>query len=493
EAVVSCHRNPDSSVRLVALLCLMILSAAACGQKPGVADQPVPLSAQQGQAELGGSTSGSETTTGGGGDFATGGDASTGGGGGFSSGGSTGGSSGSGGASDKGGGGGSGGVGSDPAAPSGGNATGVTTNTIKIGIHAPITGAAPVPSDSAKKGSDVYWKWLESNKQSVFGRRVEVILKNDNYNPSQAVAVCREMVEEDKVFSLSGAAGTDQIQACARYAASAGVPYTSPGVTETGLDNLPTYFATSLTYAGQGPILADMIMKKFGGSSKQAALVYFNTANFYDGRDAFVAAMRERGAEVYQKAVSKTAGASEAQAVVTDLRQRGIDIVFPLTSPVFFLQLLQASRSQNYEPQWTGIGITMTFDAITAVGCRNGTIDGAQFFAPFPAWADTDKFDPDFRKAVQRIYPEEGEGDDFMWLGWTGSTAFHSMLKLIGSNLTRERFIYFVERAGKLSNGISPPASFSPDDHLGGTAVHVSEARCSDARWHTIATNVRGF
>lgn len=384
----------------------------------------------------------------------------------------------------------------DTEEPTGGDTTGVTDEVIKIGVHAPITGAAPVPSDSATKGAQVYWRWLEENGQKVLGRRVEVIIKNDQYNPSHAVAVCKEMVEKDKVFLLAGSAGTDQIQACARYAETVGVPYISAGVTEVGLSNLSTYFAVSMSYPDQGPLMADFLIEELGAADESNAIVYFNTQNFIDGKDAFVDAMEAQGIEVYQRAVSKTAGTSEAQAVTTDLAQRGIENVNVLLAPVFFLQMLQTSGSSGYHPQWVAPGIQMTFDTVATVGCRNGSLDGAKMFAPFPAWIDSDKFDPDFRRAVAAIYPEEnnGNGDDFMWLGWSGSKQIHGMLELVGENLTRERFMYYLERARGLTNGIAPELNFSPDDHWGADAVHVSEARCDvDQRWHTLMTHKSDF
>ena len=72
------------------------------------------------------------------------------------------------------------------------------------------------------------------------------------------------------------------------------------------------------------------------------------------------------------------------------------------------------------------------------------------------------------------------------------------MLKLPGKNLTRERYIYYAERATGLKTGVFPPVSFSPDDHFGGSQVHLNEAQCSgyragDNRWHTIQSFVNKF
>ena len=43
--------------------------------------------------------------------------------------------------------------------------------------------------------------------------------------PSQAVAACKTLVQDKHVFLLVGAAGTDQIVECAKYAATAHIPY----------------------------------------------------------------------------------------------------------------------------------------------------------------------------------------------------------------------------------------------------------------------------
>jgi ABC-type branched-subunit amino acid transport system substrate-binding protein len=491
----------------------LALFASGCGQKPGVADQITNAGAvlppgatvnDQGEVvdssgNVIGTTTGGDLTGGLSGGTTTGGTTTGSGttGSGTTSGGTT---TTTGGGTSGGTGGGGGGSNDDPAgAPSGGDATGVTNDTIVIGTHAPLTGAAPVPSDSAEKGKDIWFKWMADQGKSLFGRKVEVVLRNDNYNPSQAVAVCKEMVEQDHVFILSGSAGTDQIQACARYAASVGVPYLSAGVTEVGLTGLPGYFATSMTYPDQGPLLADFLINDLGAKDEKNGMLRFDTPNFQDAHDAFISAMDQKGAEVvYDRAVSKGADQTVAQTVVQEMKTAGIENVYVLTSPIFFIQVLQASKTQSYTPQWTGVGITQTFDTVATVGCRNGTLSGAKFFAPFTAWVDRNKYDPDFAKAMAKFYPEENGGDDFIWLGWSGTKAIWDMLALPGKELTRERFVYFLERARGLSNGIGPELNFTPEDHYGASQVHVNEAQCQgykagDSKWHTIQDFVSDF
>jgi hypothetical protein len=184
-----------------------------------------------------------------------------------------------------------------------------------------------------------------------------------------------------------------------------------------------------------------------------------------------------------------------ADQVVTEMNLADIDNVYVLTSPLFFIQLNKSADRQQYHPQWVGIGITMTFDTVAAASCPN--IDKAKFFAPFPAWIDSNKYDPEFQDAVQKFYSDEcgsaGCGDDFMLLAWSGTKTWAQLLALPGRELTRERFVYFAERARGLQNHIGPTLSFSPEDHFGASQVHVSEASCSDRRWHTKQSFVSDF
>jgi hypothetical protein len=73
--------------------------------------------------------------------------------------------------------------------------SGVTDEEIVIGIHAPVTGASPIPQTTFETGKDIYWKFhSDSDPEALGGRTVRVVFRDDEFNPSRAVQVCREMV-----------------------------------------------------------------------------------------------------------------------------------------------------------------------------------------------------------------------------------------------------------------------------------------------------------
>ena len=49
--------------------------------------------------------------------------------------------------------------------------TGVSAGAINLAVHAPVTGAAPLPAESFEKSNDIYWKHVtETLGEKVLGR-----------------------------------------------------------------------------------------------------------------------------------------------------------------------------------------------------------------------------------------------------------------------------------------------------------------------------------
>ena len=259
-----------------------------------------------------------------------------------------------------------------PFEPGPNDTAGVTDDEIVIGIHAPVTGASPIPQESFDVGKDIYWKFLAASAPDrLFGRNVRVVFRDDEFNPQNAVQVCREMVEQEGAFLLVGGGGADQITACAQYANENGIPYLSAGVNETGLTDLATYFATSLTYAEQAPMIVAQLQDQ---GFTEAALVVADTPSFDDAEAAHRGGRRRgrAGASRSTTRINKDASPAESATVAQQLKDSGAEAVILLSSPVVFvLGLAPAAANQSYAPVWIGPGITSGLNAVTAIGCPN--------------------------------------------------------------------------------------------------------------------------
>lgn len=475
-----------------AVLSLTLL--AACGQKVGVAGTGAGSGgvgtgvvadgfggAPGAGGGLGGATGAGGSLGGGSGSGSLSGGGS--GGGGLSGGGSGSGGSGSSGQGGSGGTGGSTAPGTTtPAGP--GDRTGVTDTTIKIGIHAPVTGAAAIPQQSFERAVGVYFDSV-NRAGGINGREVEVLFRDDGFDPNKARTECKRLAEQDEVFLLVGGGGADQIDACARYAASVGVPYISGGVHETrpGLGSLAvdTYFAVTLTYEQQIPLLTRLAQSKDFSGEDVALVVADNDSlnNFYDkANTSLESAVGSR--LVLARRIPKNT-TSDAPSVGTSICSSGAGVVVWNASPS---TLLNVSKAMACTVTFIGPGLTNGLNIVADVGCPN--IDDALFYSPFPG-LDVMRRDDAFVTAYRQ--KNNAEPDDIGAAIYGLEKLVGAMLVATGKELSRESFQAAIAKTKQFQTGVFPPTNFT--SRFGGTAMHLLRADCGAGEFVTVRQNER--
>lgn len=339
-----------------------------------------------------------------------------------------------------------------------GDSTGISSSTIHIGVHAPLTGAAPIPQRSFEAGSRQYWEAIGK----IYGREVKVTFKDDKYNPSAASQACQELILKEKVFILAGSGGTDQIAECARIAAHYGVPYLSAGVTEVGLNQLPNYFAQSMTYSDQMTPLMQWIKKNADPDNKRVGIVASNTANFDDAVTAFEQQAKKQGYTPYVYRPSKQPSDGELAGTASNMQADGITVATPVMQPLAWIKM--ANNSQLANVQWAGVGVTMGLNSVANTVCPNA--DGAMFFSPFPGFNMATQMDPRAKVAE----------DDIQWAQWGSNQSLHAIFKRMDGNLTREAFAQAM--LGTIKPGIFNPTYHTQSNHFAIKTVHVLRLDC---------------
>jgi branched-chain amino acid transport system substrate-binding protein len=312
-----------------------------------------------------------------------------------------------------------------------------------------------------------------------------VLFEDDGFDPNRARTECKRMAEQEKVFLLIGGAGADQIDACARYAAAAGVPYLSAGVHETRpglgpLANLPTYFALSLTYEQQVPMLTRLVKTQFG-SDKVALIVADNDSlnNFYTVAEAGLKSAVGANLVLARRVPKNTT--SDAPAIATSICQSGAKAVVWNASPS---TLLNVSKSMACRVVFLGPGLSNGLNIVTQVGCPN--VDKAMFYSPFPGM-DVMRRDAAFVKAYQ---DKNGSAPDDIGAAMYGMEKLvGEILRATGKNLTREAFMATISRVKTFDTGVYPPTSFRT--RFGGTAMNLLQADCGRSEYVTVRRNER--
>ena len=96
---------------------------------------------------------------------------------------------------------------------------------IKIGFISPLTGAIAAAGKDMYSGCELYWQ--ESGWQMA-GRKVEVILEDNEGNPAVALAKARKLAENDKVHMIAGVILSNVAYALVPYVEGQEIPTMYP-------------------------------------------------------------------------------------------------------------------------------------------------------------------------------------------------------------------------------------------------------------------------
>ena len=92
------------------------------------------------------------------------------------------------------------------------NTEGVTASSITFGSHQPLTGPAAPGYDEIAPASEAFFKYVNAHG-GVYGRKIHLIYKNDEYNPTNTVNVVHQLVLAGKgVRHLRGSGYADAHQ-----------------------------------------------------------------------------------------------------------------------------------------------------------------------------------------------------------------------------------------------------------------------------------------
>ena len=104
---------------------------------------------------------------------------------------------------------------------------GVTADRIVFGQSAAFSGPAQELGRNMRLGIEA--AFAEANRRGgVHGRSVELVSRDDAYEPEAAIANTVHLIEVEQVFALIGAVGTPTSRSATPVAAEAGVPYIAP-------------------------------------------------------------------------------------------------------------------------------------------------------------------------------------------------------------------------------------------------------------------------
>ena len=153
---------------------------------------------------------------------------------------------------------------------------GSPTTRSRIGIHAPVTGAATHSPDELDIGKDIYWDLAESARPTLRAGRSGRVPRRRVQSAARRAGVPAD--GRGRGHALLGGGGADQITKCAQYANENGIPYLSAGVNESGLSDLGSTYRPCSRMPSAPLIMAQLQ----SGGITEVGLVVSDTPSFDD-------------------------------------------------------------------------------------------------------------------------------------------------------------------------------------------------------------------
>jgi branched-chain amino acid transport system substrate-binding protein len=113
----------------------------------------------------------------------------------------------------------------------GGNGTTADTgDTIKVGVYGDLTGQTSSFGQSTKNGIELAVEEI-NNAGGVNGKKIQLIVEDDQGRPEQAKTVVSKLINQDKVQAVLGEVASTNSLAAAPVAQEAKIPMISPSST----------------------------------------------------------------------------------------------------------------------------------------------------------------------------------------------------------------------------------------------------------------------
>jgi branched-chain amino acid transport system substrate-binding protein len=163
------------------------------------------------------------------------------------------------------------------------------TDTIKIGINAPITGDIPKVGEGTKFAAQMWLADIKAAGGLKVGDKVypvELVVEDNEARAESAVKVNTKMITEDEVLVIVGPQASKQAVPAGEVANNYKTPMITPWSTNPDSTNdRPYVFRGCFLDPFQGPVLANFITEEFG--FKKAAVLYDVASDYPKGLAEF--------------------------------------------------------------------------------------------------------------------------------------------------------------------------------------------------------------
>jgi branched-chain amino acid transport system substrate-binding protein len=344
---------------------------------------------------------------------------------------------------------------------------GVTDTTIRLGTYQPLSGPA-APYATLGRTIAAYFKMI-NEKGGIHGRRIELLVRDDGYNPANTRLVVKELVERDKVFAFVGGLGTATGLAVMEYLNERGIPHVAPASGYSGWSSPPKryLFAQSINYSVESRLLTQYAVDQL--KAKTLAMFYQNDPLGKEGLEGVTDMARKKGIPLVAT-VSYERTDTDFSSHALHIQRSGADTVLLWSISKPAAALVKEAAKVGYTPKWVSSLVNLDPVMFRLAG---EAWEGAIVASPYTLY-DAPEAAP-YREFMQKYLPGEPIGG-FSVGGYAMAEIMTEALRRAGRNVTRERLVEALETFENWNGVMAHHISWAPGKRQGQNSLFFARA-----------------
>jgi branched-chain amino acid transport system substrate-binding protein len=349
--------------------------------------------------------------------------------------------------------------------------SGVTSTSILLGSHQPLTGIAAPGYSEIAPAENAFYQYVNAHG-GVNGRKIEFKYLDDMYNPANTPTVVRQLVLQDNAFAIVSGLGTPTHETVLQYLNSNRVPDL---FVASGCDcwndgtKYPYTFGYQTDYTIEAKILGKYVTDHFKG--QKVAFIYQND----DVGQGALQGLRQTipSTAVVSKqpySVNDLLSPSGLANQVSAVKAAGAQVVVLYTVNFGTASVLKAAAQIGYHPQFVVSSIGSDPPIISGLlGSANASLENGVITDSYlPSEFDTTNPWISLFKTIHDQYDASQPFDGNTVYGMSAGYLFVQALEGAGKNPTRQSIVNVLNAKGSSYKGPGlVPLGYSKSYHGG--------------------------
>jgi branched-chain amino acid transport system substrate-binding protein len=321
---------------------------------------------------------------------------------------------------------------------------GVTADSILFGQAAGLEGPSSALGRSMRQG--ILAAFAEVNaKGGVQGRKLNLISRDDGYDPDRSVVQTIKLIEKDQVFALVGAVGTPTSKATEPIAAANNVPFIGPfsGADFLRSPELHNVVNIRASYSEEAEAWIKHLSEDL--HLNQIAIFYQDDSFGRDGLAGVKAALDRRGLELVAEGTFERNTRAVGAALKT-IRRAEPEAVVMVGTYGPCAEFIKLAHKSGFRPTFVNISFVGANALARELGPDGDGVIVSQV-VPFP-WDTSLKVVVDYQKAQKALDPELTP-DFVSFEGYLSGRLAAAALQRVGPNPTRADMLRVINEIGR--------------------------------------------